>query len=511
MEQIIALFKIYKRPIIIVAIVVFALSVPLVVSQVLKNQDIRQHADTAPAVKIVFDPLTKTLNLNDTFDLKISINTNTNDISAVDGYLQYDHTLFTLTSVTPGTDYTQVPMPSTTPAAGLSANITQQEYVFVNKTVNPKIGPTINPATFHFTAKAAGTGTITFGSLTSTQNPTLKLAASKIAASVPSESPGATGIYTITDQSVSPTIATTNLTPTTTPQKISCSSENTSITFNMKSPYSVAADGPISSIKYVSGEWCAWSSSDTLNYAKCPVKCHDPSQLTLSADKKSIYFDFDTHYADNSGSCTYSITCSNASTTITPTVTATPTPTKVPTPTPTLAPNETRVKLSVLLPGIGIGSGDNANPQHSTKDISVQIFNSSDQKVFDSSSTLVYSTVSGEYIGITSLGTSFVTGSYYIKVKMANTLWKRLPGIVEITKGSDQNVAQPATLVSGDMDGDNKLTIQDYNAVVSCFKAEAACTEQVANLSDINDNGKAKDDLLDFVILRTGFATREGD
>lgn len=123
-----------------------------------------------------------------------------------------------------------------------------------------------------------------------------------------------------------------------TAQSVGAASTNTvDVTFDMKSPIYAKADGPISSVTYKSGNWCAWSPTDTINYPRCPLPCPgSPTSgypWTISQDKLSFYSDFDRPYPDNSGSCTYSIACTSS------VIAPTPTPTIVVTPTPTCGVN----------------------------------------------------------------------------------------------------------------------------------------------------------------------------
>lgn len=126
----------------------------------------------------------------------------------------------------------------------------------------------------------------------------------------------------------------------------SCPTSSTNITFDMKSPINASANGPITSITYVSGNWCAWGPSDTANYAKCPLACPQVGtgirDIKISQDKLSFSDDFDFPYPDNSGSCTYSVTSCAASSSVTPQPTPTPTPTPG---TSAMCPMDTGTKI----------------------------------------------------------------------------------------------------------------------------------------------------------------------
>src|SRR3989344_6180576 len=106
MEKIFSLFRTHKKPFILGVLAVLALSIPIIVAQVLKQQDIRQRAAAGDPVTLSFSPNSKTVNINDTIDVQLVMNTNTNDVSALDVTLKYDSTKLALQSVTAGSNYT---------------------------------------------------------------------------------------------------------------------------------------------------------------------------------------------------------------------------------------------------------------------------------------------------------------------------------------------------------------------------------------------------------------------
>ncbi len=181
-------------------------------------------------------------------------------------------------------------------------------------------------------------------------------------------------------------------------------------------------------------------------------------------------------------------------------------------PTPTNGANETRILLSVSLPGISNRTGSAAaSPKRIARETKVEIYNSSNQKVSDKTGNLIYDTASKLYKGTISLGDGFTTGQYIVKVRMDNSLWRRVPGIVTITANTDNNPTQQIQLVTGDLDQNNSLTVIDYTNFVKCFKDESTCTSAMKILADLDDDGTAKDDLDDLTILQKGFAVRDGD
>lgn len=181
-------------------------------------------------------------------------------------------------------------------------------------------------------------------------------------------------------------------------------------------------------------------------------------------------------------------------------------------PTPTNGANETRILLTVSLPGISNISGSNsASPKRIARETKIEVYNSSNQKVSDKTGNLIYDTASKLYKGTVSLGDGFTTGQYIVKVKMDNSLWKRIPGILTITANTDNNPTTQIQLVTGDLDQNNSLTVLDYTNFIKCFKNDSTCTASLKILADLDDDGSAKDDLDDLTILQKGFAVRDGD
>jgi hypothetical protein len=279
----------------------------------------------------------------------------------------------------------------------------------------------------------------------------------------------------------------------------------------MKSPIYVATDNPISNVTYVSGNWCAWAggNNDPNSQGRCPLSCplkpgSTEFPFSTSQDKLSFYSDFDSVYYDNTGSCTYAVTCG-----------AVPTPTPTgPTPTPTATASATlqnaAVAVSVTLPGISPNAaiGDNTSPLHPTRNFDVSLYNNKDELVKTVSAPLTFNGAS--YNGVAKFS-DIPIGSYIVKVKSDNSLYKALPGPKTLV--SDTTIDTPTVaLVTGNVDNtagsENILDLSDYNALLSCFDNKP-CDAKLKVLTDLNDDGKV--DSKDFNILLRGFATRTGD
>lgn len=203
-------------------------------------------------------------------------------------------------------------------------------------------------------------------------------------------------------------------------------------------------------------------------------------------------------------------------------ITPTPLPTSVLTPTPTgVTQGGTKIIVGFTLPGIGAStgtkSGYNPTPARPNRQVSIKLLNSTNQQSETiAASASVSSQITTEFTWKTAptvITSSAGTYSAYIKVD--NSLWKRLSGIQTITAGTTNNLGG-IKLVTGDMDGNDRLNLADYTKIIGCVPQppnnqpkDATCTGDKKTLADINDDGKVSDE--DIMILLSGFATRDGD
>lgn len=227
---------------------------------------------------------------------------------------------------------------------------------------------------------------------------------------------------------------------------------------------------------------------------------------------------------------TYTLTCSGPGGSVTksvtvtvgaaPTATPTPTPTKIPTPTATPVPKATTFSLNVFLHGIG-NSGDNANPTaHSlsnknpirkSRAVQVEIYNNSDTLILSRSGTLAYDSTSGSYKGTVDMGTTLSSGSYIVRVKSPYYLKRRISGIVMINAGTQQTLPT-ITLVTGDINNDNSLSILDYNILIGCYSDFApaiSCTAAQKTAADVTDDGKVEQ--FDYNLFLRDLSVQTGD
>lgn len=287
-------------------------------------------------------------------------------------------------------------------------------------------------------------------------------------------------------------------------QNLSCSSAGTEVTFNMKTPINVKTDSPITSITNVAGTWCAWATGndDPLSLGRCPLSCpsanpapgSSTAPITIAGDKLSFSSLFDSRYDDNTGSCSYKVTCEASGNN----------------PGQGEMLQNAAVSISVTLPGISPNTGinDNPVPLHPTRNFDVSLYNDQDELVKTETASLTFNGTS--YDGIATFS-DIPAGSYVVKVKSDNSLIKAIPGVKKLESDKTVTTSQIA-LVTGNVDdgsgSKNILDLSDYNALLSCFDNKA-CDVKLKLLTDLNDDGKV--DSRDFNILLRGFATRTGD
>ena len=186
-------------------------------------------------------------------------------------------------------------------------------------------------------------------------------------------------------------------------------------------------------------------------------------------------------------------------------------------PAPSAAPTGATTPLSfeLLLHGVG-SAGDNPNPRgsdlsnknplHPQRNLHVEVFDTNNVLVTSVSGALSlnYDEQSGSFKGALDLGPTFREGNYNLKVKSDRYLRRRVPGIQMIKRGSENSVPK-IDLVAGDVNSDNILNVIDYNAFLDCgygeieplpivdpnsvFNSQQCQAHKPPELVDVDDNG----------------------
>jgi hypothetical protein len=181
-----------------------------------------------------------------------------------------------------------------------------------------------------------------------------------------------------------------------------------------------------------------------------------------------------------------------------PTQVATQTPTRVATSAPTIPHAQTTLFLTLFLHGIGKG-GDNLNPISTTTAIplrqtriaTVELYNTSNQRVLSTQATVAFQPATGNFTG-TIDGGNVISGVYIMKVQVPQYLKKAIAGILSLSAGQSNQI--PAIyLTTGDSNNDNRLSILDYNLLLDCFSVMSParnCADQTKKqAADLTDDG----------------------
>lgn len=212
---------------------------------------------------------------------------------------------------------------------------------------------------------------------------------------------------------------------------------------------------------------------------------------------------------------------------------ATPTPIPVAsTATPTLAPTTTPAPTSTPIPaGVTAGSfsidlaGIVDNPNRKNRKLKIEIFDPEDEnkKIADLTADITHDSSTKRFKGENVLNAIPKSGIYNIKVKSDGYLRKLILS-VRINKGGQNNISQVA-LIPGDINGDNRIDLLDYNIIQECnthnLTLSPRANEHSANCKKFTDQGinlananLDDDDVVggtDFNIFITGLSVREGD
>lgn len=173
----------------------------------------------------------------------------------------------------------------------------------------------------------------------------------------------------------------------------------------------------------------------------------------------------------------------------------------VPSLTPTPSGNPLSFFLTICPHGLGncgdnvsSSSGGNTAPLHMQRPVTITFSDATNTPVTISEGSINYVSSARNFQGTIPVN-NLTNGQYLITIHMDGFLTKQIPGIVTITK--DQQVILPEiSLVTGDINNDNQLDIQDYNILISCYGDKvntASCPQQYKPSStspgaDILDN-----------------------
>ncbi len=163
------------------------------------------------------------------------------------------------------------------------------------------------------------------------------------------------------------------------------------------------------------------------------------------------------------------------------------------------AQETSHVSYTVGLHGIG-SSGDavnpntfqlsNKNPLRPTRGIALLVTDANGQLTASLAGIMTFNTSTGFFSG--DMPASLTAGTYYITLHVPGYIRKRID--TPFTFASSSAVVLPSIhLVSGDVDGDNQLSVLDFNTIFSCYSdllPPRNCPAEKKNLADLTDDGK---------------------
>lgn len=200
----------------------------------------------------------------------------------------------------------------------------------------------------------------------------------------------------------------------------------------------------------------------------------------------------------------------------TPTVTVSPEP---PTPTPiqTTSPDGTKLITTIFLQGIGRGGdnvtpgqGGNPDPFRLQRPITVELYDTSNVLKATASGVLLYNPTNGNYTGTIEPDKAVPAGSYSARVIVPGYLAQNISQYFQVSPSATITLPQ-VTLITGDINQDNVLSILDYNILLGCYSGTSSakdCDSVRKRMSDLNDDGRV--DGLDYNLFLRTMAVQRG-
>lgn len=453
---------------IITILLLLAVSLPITIWQVQRSQDLRQRASEGSTITANLSPATGSYPTGANFSVDLNV-TATNDVGSAQFTVLYDPALLTLLSITPASPYT---------TATETSDSGSKTITLLNITTSQVIGQNVKIATIQFSPISAGSTTV------SIKNP--KFTASG-------------GTVTVDPASVLSATYTIGAGPTCTP-KPACLDEEPACLPPVPpggwcgdltptptcTPRPACLDtNPSCNLPEPIGGWCPGAN---------PTPTCSPRPACLDTEPRCLLSD------PQGGWC--------------------------PAPTGSTQSGDTKLNLSFTLSGIGNSATSsqqlNNNPTRTTRTGDVIVLDRNLNVVDTYSLSANYNSQNGVYNATANLG-DLPSGTYFIKFRLDNTLFKSIPGGMDLIGGTTNSHSGILELISGDVvrtgTSDNVIDILDYSAVHTCLDAivsnvsvqavGAACGLQTALKTDFNDDDVI--DLKDYNIILRAFTKRVGD
>jgi endoglucanase len=163
-----------------------------------------------------------------------------------------------------------------------------------------------------------------------------------------------------------------------------------------------------------------------------------------------------------------------------------------------LPQGETGMHFTLLLHGLGKG-GDNSNasgggtmnPGRNIRNVVAYLYNSQNMMVATRTGSVAFNESTGVFEGDVLIGPAAGSGNYMIKIKTDQFLRGTVPGTQLLTAGTNHNFPL-TTLMTGDINNDNKFNLLDYNLLIGCYAdvlQSTTCPEDQKFAADLNDDG----------------------
>lgn len=175
------------------------------------------------------------------------------------------------------------------------------------------------------------------------------------------------------------------------------------------------------------------------------------------------------------------------------------------------------VEVSLLLQGIGKG-GDNLSqgqgntlPLRPIRPIEITFYDTTNALVQTVNSEVTYNQANGSFTGRVTLPSTLPAGAYTTKVSSPGYLSKTLPGITLVSTSGTLQLAQ-TTLITGDVNLDNQLSVLDYSQIIDCysdFRPSKDCNETKLKMADLNDDGSVNQ--FDYNIFLRNLSVQKSD
>ncbi len=460
-----------KKILILIPILLFLIALPVSLLLIKKQQDTRSRASTTDDIIFSFSPNDATTLKNKDISVNIMLNTQNKPVNTIEFKLTYDKDLLELKSTT---------------------NSTAFDSIFGDEKINNTTGIFYYAGTGNAHHDVTGTNIKITTLLFHTKTPTAQNTEAEL---------GFTDLKAGAAGTINPITHATAFTPA----KITVAQDN-------------ACDAdtgrPLTCACAEDGQCESGGCDNNICVPSTPVETCESLPLRPAGCVCTEGEQCASNVCGEDSKCAAG-DAPTATPTTTPTATPTPTTAVIPTatifPTPTLIPGEKRFKVNISLPGIG--TGENTTPIHPQRKAKIQVYNQNDELVKDLNSSLLIDTADSRYKAIVGLGTTFPNGPYLAKVKLSNSLSKQSSSILPI---SDSSTADTTTvvfnesLILGDINHDNELSILDYSLFLECTK-NAICdaSDEGQKFADLNDDGKV--DAKDLNLLYIGFASRTGE